>query len=345
MHLGAWVWTLFWGLSQAWAGYDVGVLIWSETIPGQIAMRQGLEAEAGRLRAAGASLQLHVHVAGDGEKGIERQIRQMEALVAQGVDAIVVQPTDSAALSAPLRKANAAGIPVVAYDQYIRGGDVAAYLTSDNRQAGRLDGEYIAARFPDDRPLRLVLVEYPHVSSTIERVDGFMDALEAAGQPVTVVGTFQGVDPVSGARAAAQLLAAHPEKGSVDVVFTVNDGGGLAVVDALAAAGRDEIVVATIDGDPASVANVRAGRLTVIDAAQFCGELGAAAMRATYAVVQGKPVERHQLVPTFPITRETVDLYEGWAAPLPEAVALPWSTSEPQWRPTLRGSGVADGPR
>mgnify|MGYP003886561761 FL=1 len=111
------------------------------------------------------------------------------------------------------------------------------------------------------------------------------------------------------------------------------------MVDALHTAGRTEVAVATIDGDPQSVDNIRAGRLTVVDSAQFCGALGATAMRAAVDVLRGKTVESVQLVPTFPITRETVDRYHGWDAPLPEAFELPWPSSMPRWEPAVRAPG------
>ena len=56
--------------------------------------------------------------------------------------------------------------------------------------------------------------------------------------------------------------------------FTVNDGGGLKVVEVLAQAGRGEIKVATVDGDPESVKNIRMKNLTIIDRTQFCAEIG-----------------------------------------------------------------------
>jgi len=336
--------SLAWLLSaHAWAAHDVGVLVWSATIPGQVAMRRGLEAEAEKINAAGDQpvLSLHTRIAGDGPKGIERQVQQMNTLIDQGVDLLIVQPTDNAALSGPLRRANAAGIPVVAYDQYITGGDLAAYITSNNRQAGTLDGEYIAHRFPNTQTIKVVLVEYPHVSSTVERLDGFLDALSAQQQPFEIVGTYKAVQPEEGRRAGQAILRDFPAPGSVDVVFTVNDGGGLAVVEALAAAGRREILVATIDGDPASVENIQDGALTVIDSAQFCGELGAEAMRQGWKVLQGQRADAHVLIPTFPITAETVDQYGGWDGSLPAAFVKPWPSSTPSWEPRLE---VVSGP-
>jgi len=300
-------------------------------------MRRGLEAEAAAINARGTGrrVELLPQVAGDGADGRHRQITQMRGLLAKGVDAIVVQPTDNDALTSVLVEANALGVPVIAFDQYIEGGHLAAYITSDNRQAGQLDGEYIAARFPDDRTLNLVLVEYPHVSSTVERLDGFLAALRARGQPFVIRASYQAVEPAAGRQVGAQIVRDFPERGSVDVVFTVNDGGGLAVVDELAEAGRDEIVVATIDGDPDSVRNVANGRLTAIDAAQFCGPMGAEALKAAYAILEGRPVPEHQLIPTFPVTRETLARYPGWMGPLPAAFTLPWPSADVEWSPAL----------
>lgn len=329
-------------VGSAWGKeFRVGVLYWSGNIPGQVAMSKGLEAEARRVNADAAAkgrptVQLVIRTAGDGSSGIENQIRQMKELVHDKVDLLIVQPTDNAALAEPLRMANRAGIPVVAYDQYISGGTLAAYRTSDNYQAGYLDGEYIASKFPREKQLRIVLVEYPHVSSTVERVNGFIDALEQAGQKYRVLKSYTAVEPVSGAKAGAALLKDFPARGSIDVVFTVNDGGGLAVVEKLAKAGRNEIMVATIDGDPASVKNIRAGRLTVIDAAQFCGPLGAEAFKAAYALLNREKIPYHALVPVFPITKETLKQYPGWMGPIPAAFAKPWKSPVPQWSGTMR---------
>jgi ribose transport system substrate-binding protein len=310
-------------------------------IPGQVAMRKGLEAQARQLNAqAGArglpGIELLPQVAGDGPEGVERQVQQMADMVQRKPDVIVVQPTDNAALAEPLRQANAAGIPVVAYDQYISGGKLAAYVTSDNHQAGYLDGEYLAAQFPHSRPLKLVLVEYPRVSSTVERLNGFLDALRDHGQPYTILKTYEAVEPVAGAQVGAQILKDFAQRHSIDAVFTVNDGGGLAVVDALARAGRTEIVLASIDGDPASVANVRARRLTHIDAAQFCGPLGAQALQVAYDLLNGQPVALQTLIPVFPITVQTLARYPGWDGPIPQDFIKPWKALQPRWSGELK---------
>lgn len=322
----------------------VGVLYWSMNIPGQVAMRRGLEAavldvNASRKDAGLGELELIPRVAGDGDTGIERQMEQMDELIDLGVDIIIAQPTDTAALRSGLRRANTAGIPVVAYDQHILGGTMASFVTSDNYQGGYLNGEYVASKFPDDKSLNIVIVEYPQVSSTVERVDGFADALEARGQAFTVVKTYNAVEPESGKKAGRDILADFPEPGSIDVVFTVNDGGGLSVFGELTAAGRTEIFGATNDGDPASVAQIRAGGIIKIDSAQFCGELGATALRTANALLLGEEVSQQLLVPVFPVTAETESLYKGWVGQVPEEFRKPWASENPLWSPNVRKRG------
>ena len=284
--------------------FVVGVLYWSMNIPGQVAMRKGLEAEVDRINHMKETdnlpgIILVPNVAGDGVEGIENQIKQMDDLIEQQVDLIVVQPTDIAALSKSLQKANEVGIPVIAYDQHILGGNLTCFLTSDNYKAGYLDGEYVAANFPSDQTLKMVLVEYPHVSSTVARVDGYIDALEDYEQSFEILKTYSAVEPVGGAIAGSEILQDFPGKGSIDVIFAVNDGGGLAVVDALEKAGRDEIFLACVDGDPTSVENIRRGAITRIDSAQFCGELGTESMRTAYKFLLGQEIGEEILIPVF----------------------------------------------
>lgn len=319
----------------------IGVLYWSMNIPGQVAMRKGLEEEAQRTNTASKknglpAVELITRVAGDGAAGVERQIGQMFEMVKQKPSVIIVQPTDNAALAAPLRAANQAGIPVVAYDQYISGGKLAAYVTSDNPQAGYLGGEYLAAMYANSQAIKLILVEYPRVSSTVERLNGFLDALRDHGQAYQILKTYEAVEPVGGQRVGKQILQDFPARGSIDAVFTVNDGGGLSVVDELAAAGRTEIQVATIDGDPKSVENIRSHRLTRIDAAQFCGPLGAEAFKVAYAIASGKPVPKHALVPVFPVTQDTLSRYPGWGGPIPKKFTKPWIANHPVWEGTIK---------
>lgn len=169
----------------------------------------------------------------------------------------------------------------------------------------------------------------------VERLNGFLDALRDQGKPFKILKTYQAVEPVAGRRVGLEILRDFPARKSIDAIFMVNDGGGLSVVDVLANAGRNEIAVASVDGDPQSVENIRTQRLTRIDSAQFCGPLGATAIRTAYAVARGQKVASQILVPVFPITAETLARYPGWLGPVPASFEKPWPAKQRVWKGEL----------
>lgn len=276
-------------------------------------MRKGFEEEIEKFNKSHAEkINIVPYVAGEGRKGILNQITQMDDALKSNPKAIVIQPTDNSALARGLKEANAKAIPVIAYDQYIVNGNLASFVTSDNYQGGQDNGEYIDKLFNKGTTLRIVVFEYPQVSSTMDRVDGFFDALRSRNRNFKVLKRYQAVDPASGEAAAKQFLKDFPVKGSVDLILTVNDGGGISIVKSLWDKKRTEIRHATFDGDPESVENLKKGKLTVIDSAQFCAELGRETARSLIARLKNEKVSQKKLVPTFPVTSDSVKDYPGW---------------------------------
>ncbi|WP_413561514.1 substrate-binding domain-containing protein [Bdellovibrio sp. HCB209] len=309
------VWLLVFSLPVFAKEWNVAVLYWSMKIEGQVAMRKGLEEQVQTFNDQNKSknqIKLIPYVAGEGRKGIENQAVQMQRVLRDKPDAIIIQPTDNSTLASSLQEANILRIPVIAYDQYIVNGELAAYLTSANYAAGRANGDYLATLYKADQVIKIAVFEYPSVSATTERVDGFFDSLRAHNVRFKVVGVYQAVDPASGKTAVEQFLKEFPAKDSVDVVFTVNDGGGIEVVRELQAKKRTEIKHVTFDGDPASIENIRAGKSTVINSAQYCGELGRETARTLVKALNGQSVEKKTRIPTFPITQKNADQYSGW---------------------------------
>ncbi|MNS65052.1 D-ribose-binding periplasmic protein precursor [compost metagenome] len=254
---------------------------------------------------------------------------------------MVIQPTDNSALGRGLQEANRLKIPVIAYDQYIVNGDLESYLTSDNYKAGRDNADYVDGLFPRDKNLRIVVFEYPKVSSTTERVDGFFESLRDKSRSFDVLKRYQAVDPTSGAIAAKQFLKDFPGKDSVDIILTVNDGGGITIVKYLWEKKRRDLVHVTFDGDPLSVENISKKKLTVIDSAQFCAELGRETARALIAHIKKEKWPEKKLVPTFPVTSRTWKAYPGWMGrpivTIPEQLEKP----EPMVLPNTKDLGAS----
>lgn len=309
----------------------IGVLLWSNTIEGQVAMKLGLqkkfkeEIKKRKIDKPKYTYEITEYIAGDGEAGIENQIKQFHQLIDEKVDLIIVQPTNNAALVQALKRANKVKIPVITFDQYILEGTITSFITSDNYQAGYLNGEYVASHFENvNKLLKIILVEYPIVSSTVERVNGFMDALNEHKIKFKIIKSYNAVEPASGLIAAKNILDDFPLRGSVDIIFAINDGGGLVIAKELIKHGRDDIIMATIDGDPQSVSLVKKNTILKIDSAQFCSVIGEKSMEIAFDVLDGKKVAKKVLVPTYPITIDTVKFYNGWQGEIPNGFEKPW---------------------
>ncbi|MBM7127943.1 D-xylose ABC transporter substrate-binding protein [Dyella mobilis] len=71
----------------------------------------------------------------------ERQVAQLENLIARQVDVLVIVPFNSKVLSNVVAEARRNGIRVVSYDRLILNADVDAYITFDNERVGELQAQ------------------------------------------------------------------------------------------------------------------------------------------------------------------------------------------------------------
>ena len=97
------------------------------------------------LREGGAR-----YLSADAQSSAEKQVADLENLVARGADVLVVVAHDPEALGPALASARAAGIPVIGYDRLIDAPGV-FYLSFDNRRVGRIQAEQILAVAPRGR--------------------------------------------------------------------------------------------------------------------------------------------------------------------------------------------------
>ncbi len=316
------------GLEAIAKDIDVHVFYWSSRIEAQVAMRRGLEEEIKKHNTSGGrTINLIPHIAGEGRLGVSNQIHQLESAIESNPDALIVQPTDISTVSRSIQDAGAKKIPVFTFDQFVLNAKVQSYVASDNYQAGWNNGIYVESLFPKGQEIKIVVFEYPRVSAVINRIDGFFDALRSRNRKFVVLKRYDSVDPISAADTVASMLKEFPKKRSIDLIFTVNDGAGNTVVEKLWNKGRKEILHATIDGDPVAIGNIKDHRLTVIDSAQFCAEMGREIARQLIDYFSAKPVISKLLIPTFPVTKETVSQFKGW---LSVPVAPPKSFSDPR---------------
>src|SRR5687768_3177 len=177
-------------------------------------------------------------IVAEGTNDPNLQISHVEQFINDGVDAIVLLPTDGAALTEVAIQAMEAGIPVINVDREFSS-PFAARVTilGDNYGMGVSAGTYICEQLGDNPDA--VVAEIAGIDSlplTQDRSAGFADALEdcglEVGARVAADFTVQG-----GEAAASQLLSANPQ---IDALWNHDDDQGIGVLAAIEAAGRDE---------------------------------------------------------------------------------------------------------
>jgi len=72
-----------------------------------------------------------------------RQIQDVKALIANGVDVLVIIPHNGAAMAEAVREAGKAHVPVIAYDRLITDCDLDLYLSFDNVKVGEMQAKYL----------------------------------------------------------------------------------------------------------------------------------------------------------------------------------------------------------
>jgi ABC-type sugar transport system substrate-binding protein len=176
----------------------------------------------------------------EGTNDANQQISQIETFINDKVDAIVLLPTDGAALTDVATKAMDAGIPVVNVDREFSSPFAArTTVLGDNYGMGVSAGTYACKLVEEKNLSNPVIAEIAGIDSlplTQDRSKGFKDALKACGQTVDnrVAAEFT---VESGEEAASNLLQAAPK---IDVIWNHDDDQGVGVKAAFDNANRDE---------------------------------------------------------------------------------------------------------
>lgn len=191
-------------------------------------------------------------VAQDGRLDAATQNNQMSDFIAQGYDAIFLNPVDSEAAGQGVKKAHKAGIPVFTYDVQVTDREakdlVVYHIGSDNYQGGMLAGESMMKVTGDKG--KIAIITYPEVTSCILRTRGFRDYLKKNKSKLEIVTELSGKGNVNeGYAVATDILQAHPD---IVGIFAVNDPSGLGAYSAIKKAGKeDKITIIAFDASPA----------------------------------------------------------------------------------------------
>ncbi|ASP22138.1 xylitol-binding protein [Antarctobacter heliothermus] len=178
---------------------------------------------------------------------VARQIAQIEDLIQQGVDAIIIWPTNGEAVIPAVRKAHNAGIPVIVTNSNIAdaGFDfVASFSGPDNITQGARSAEIMCDKFKDmgiETEAQVVhITGQPGYTTAIERAKGFEDRLPEVCPDVTIVDTQPG--DWNREKSQKVMEAFLVKYDDIDGVYAGDDNMGVGALNAAKAAGRDGII-------------------------------------------------------------------------------------------------------
>ncbi len=237
-------------------------------------------------REKAAELGLEISVVSPQARTGEEQIPLIEGFVNQRVDALLICPIDSQVIVPAVEKANRAGIPVIAVDTEIWGGQVACTVQTNQVKGTKLAAEYIARRL-EGKGKVINLQGNLNLQAGYGRSQGLHQGLDKYPQIEIVFEEQTYWLPDLSRELAAQALRAHPD---ADALFAANDYVLLWALEAVKEAGLlGQVVLVGFDALPEVMILIHKGE---IDASvqQFPAKMGAIAVDMAAKILRGEEV-------------------------------------------------------
>jgi ribose transport system substrate-binding protein len=256
----------------------VGLSISTLNNPFFVTLKEGAEEEA---KAKGVEI-----VVANAQDDSAKQISDIEDLIQQGVDVLLINPTDSAAVSAGIESANSANIPVITLDRTADGGEVVAHIASDNIAGGKMAGDFILEQL--GKKGKVVEIEgLPGSSAARERGEGFHQSVDAVSDIEVAAKQTADFDRAKGLTVMENILQGNKD---IQAVFAHNDEMALGALQAVEAAGLTDVIVVGFDATEDAVKAVEEGRMTAT-VAQKPAVIGQKGIDTAIQVANGEEVE------------------------------------------------------
>jgi len=259
----------------------IGYVTKSATNQGWILINQGA---ADAAKAQGVDL----ITVGPAEAGsLSEQLAAIEDMISRHVKALAVAPVDSSGVAPAVKRAEAAGIPVIAIDTAVYGAPVTSFAATDNPAAGVAQGQWVARHVPPKG--EVILVNGLLAQSTgRDRHDGFLKGFRALRPQATVYEVQTKWDQTQAQDGVEALLRAHPK---VSVIANAWDGGTMGTIAALKALYKKagQVTVVGFDGAPDALQQMELGWVQA-DVAQHLYKEGYDGVMAAIEAAKGAHV-------------------------------------------------------
>jgi fructose transport system substrate-binding protein len=264
-----------------------------------------------KTEAAKDNVKLTV-AAGKTDGDTQTQISAIDNAISRGDKGILIT-TNGDAVNSELRKAKQAGLFVIALDTVPNpASTVDVTYATDNEQAGKLIGQYAAAKLDGGKAVIAMLDLFNNqvVSVDVNRDHGFLEGMGIDPGSKSQNGQEAKSGSYTGGKGGQYQIACHqPTQGAIpggktamenclsansgiNVVYTINEPAADGALQALQAAGKNDVMVVTIDGSCEYVNGLLKQGKIAADSAQYPGKMASLGVKAVADLARGgqKPV-------------------------------------------------------
>ncbi len=235
----------------------------------------------------------------------QKQIRQINQFIDEGVDLLVVSPNETNTISSALDRAYDKGIPVVLYDRKTNSDKYTAYFGCDNYQIGRTMGLYIAQQLKGKGRV-VEIMGLKGSSPSQERHRGFVDAIKIYPSIQLVASESGDWKEQSGETAMKRILATTQD---FDYVFAHNDRMACGAYKAVHLAGIKRTYKYTgVDAMSTKGGGLELVRDGVFEASYLYPTQGDEVVNLAMRILTHKPFKRENLFSTSIVTKDNAEL-------------------------------------
>lgn len=246
-----------------------------------VTMGCGAKAEASKLGYS-------INVQGPADFAAPEQIPIVDAITAQHPGAVLIAPTDTHALIAPMQQMKSAGIKVIQVDTTVSDPSIAAASISSNNLEGGAKAADELAKLIGDKGSVIVMNEQAGVSTTEARIQGFLQEIKKYPGIKPLATQYVGDNPAKAAQAITAVYAAHPDLSGVfatNVLVAQGVDTGLSTAHA-----ASKVKIVGYDADPTQVADLKSGIVQALIAQEPYQE-GVDGVEQAVNALTGKPTQ------------------------------------------------------
>ncbi len=237
------------------------------------------------------------------------QLDQVNKMIDDKVSAIVLVAVNGDNIVPAVKRANEAGIPIIATNRDVNGGEFSNVIC-DERQAGELQANYMAANLPQNAKI-VYLKGDMTLTSAKDRYTGFKETMDSKRPDVEIVATSSNGDWTfaDGIKNMTLWMTMFPQ---IDGIAAANDNEALGAMYALKAAGRmnPNVIVCGVDATPAAFEAMAAGEMSMT-VKQDVNKIVETVYDMVKQARQGTAPEKgNTLVPMLAVTRDNLSQYK-----------------------------------